>query len=47
MSKIKHLDMEYTELDHLKGKDEVVSKIYKRLIDELQKFGQLKIGVKS
>ena len=35
--------MEYTELDHLKGKESVVQKIYERLINELQKFGKLKI----
>lgn len=35
--------MNYTEDDHLKDKSPIVAKIYKRLINELQKFGQLKI----
>src|SRR5580765_5951509 len=35
--------MNYTELDHLTGKDKIVSKIYDKLINELQKFGQIKI----
>jgi hypothetical protein len=35
--------MNYTELDHLSGKEKVVAKIYERLITELQKLGQLKI----
>jgi hypothetical protein len=39
--------MEYTELDHLRGKDEIVKKLYERLIDELRKFGQLKIEPKK
>lgn len=39
--------MDYTELDHLQGKDKVVSKIYERLIDQLRKFGQLKIEPKK
>ena len=39
--------MEYTELDHLKDKEPIVSSIYERLIAELQKFGQLKIEPKK
>jgi len=39
--------MEYTELDHLENKDIVVMQIYERLINELQKFGQLKIEPKK
>ena len=35
--------MNYTELDHLTGKEQIVTKIYEKLIAELQKFGQLKI----
>ena len=35
--------MEYTELDHLKDKEPVVSAIYEKLINELHKFGALKI----
>ena len=39
--------MDYSELDHLRGKDKIVTKIYERLIDELRKFGQLKIEPKK
>ena len=39
--------MTYTEIDHLKDKEKVVTKIYERLINELQKFGQLKIEPKK
>jgi len=35
--------MEYTELNHFEGKELVVAQIYERLINELKKFGQLKI----
>lgn len=35
--------MEYSELDHLKSKDPIVTKIYEKLIAALLKFGQLKI----
>jgi hypothetical protein len=35
--------MNYTETDHLKDKSPIVAKIYERLINELQKFGALKI----
>jgi hypothetical protein len=41
------LDLEYTELDHFKGKDKVVAAIYAWLIDELRKFGPLKIEPKK
>src|SRR5579863_3906863 len=41
------LDMGYTELDHFKGKDKIVAAIYARLIDELRKFGPLKIEPKK
>ncbi|MFN8333944.1 MAG: DUF5655 domain-containing protein [Cyclobacteriaceae bacterium] len=37
----------FTELDHLQGKDEIVRKIYRKLIDKLSKFGQLKIEPKK
>jgi hypothetical protein len=39
--------MEYTELNHLEDKELVVTEIYERLINELQKFGQLKIEPKK
>lgn len=39
--------MDYTEADHLDDKEPIVGKIYKRLISELQKFGQLKIEPKK
>src|ERR1700740_1198108 len=39
--------MEYTELSHLENKEPVVTEIYERLIDELQKFGPLKIEPKK
>src|ERR1700754_2671002 len=39
--------MEYTELDHLRGKDAVVTAMYEKLIDELHKFGTLKIEPKK
>ena len=39
--------MEYTELDHLKDKSPVVKGIYKKLINELQKLGALKIEPKK
>ena len=35
--------MNYTEEDHLKDKSPEVAKMYERVIDELQKFGTLKI----
>jgi hypothetical protein len=37
----------FTELDHLQGKDEIVQKIYRKLIDKLAKFGALKIEPKK
>lgn len=39
--------MEYTELDHLEGKEPVVTAIYEKLIKELQRFGTLKIDPKK
>lgn len=39
--------MEFTEFDHLKDKDSVVTKIYERLIKELKKFGPIKIEPKK
>src|ERR1700761_9409686 len=39
--------MEHTELNHLEDKDVVVTEIYERLIEELRKFGQLKIEPKK
>src|SRR5579863_8941129 len=39
--------MEYTELNNLEKKDIIVTKIYERLIGELQKFGPLKIEPKK
>ncbi len=39
--------MEYSELDHLNDKEQIVTDIYEKLIAELQKFGQLKIEPKK
>ena len=39
--------MSYSEMDHLRNKDAIVTKIYQRLIKELQKFGALKIEPKK
>lgn len=39
--------MEYTELDHLIDKEQIVTDIYEKLIAELHKFGQLKIEPKK
>ena len=39
--------MEYSELDHLKDKKQIVTDIYEKLIAELHKFGQLKIEPKK
>ena len=39
--------MGYTELDHLKGKEAVVTAMYGKLINELHKFGQIKIEPKK
>ena len=39
--------MEYSELDHLKDKEQIVADIYEKFIAELQKFGQLKIDPKK
>lgn len=37
----------FTELDHLQGKDEIVRKIYQKLVEKLSKFGALKIEPKK
>lgn len=37
----------FSELDHLQGKDPIVSLIYKKLIREVQKFGLIKIEPKK
>jgi len=34
--------MNYTEANHLKDKESIVTKFYERLIKELEKFGPLK-----
>lgn len=39
--------MEYTEFDHLKDRNPVVTDIYECLINELHKFGPLKIEPKK
>ena len=39
--------MDYTENDHLKDKEPVVTNIYNKLLKELHKFGQLKIEPKK
>jgi hypothetical protein len=39
--------MDYTELDHLRGKDPVVANIYERLITEVRKFGPVGIEPKK
>jgi Domain of unknown function (DUF5655) len=39
--------MEYSEQDHLKDKEQIVTNIYEKLIAELHKFGQLKIEPKK
>lgn len=39
--------MEYTELDHLKDKEQIVTTIYKKLMDELRTFGNVKIEPKK
>ena len=39
--------MLYSELDHLSGKEPVVTAMYEKLIKELQKFGPLKIEPKK
>lgn len=38
---------QYTELDHLEGKEPVVAAIYEKLIKELLKFGDIKIEPKK
>ncbi len=39
--------MSYSENDHLKDKEPIVSKIYERLITALHKFGPIKIEPKK
>lgn len=39
--------MEYTELDHLRDKEPVVTEMYGKLVNELKKFGPLKIEPKK
>jgi len=39
--------MDYSELSHIQGKDAIVAEIYDRLINELSKFGKLKIEPKK
>jgi hypothetical protein len=39
--------MEYTEFDHLKDKEQIVTDIYEKLITELHKFGQIKVEPKK
>src|ERR1700760_5125000 len=39
--------MEYTELTHLEDKEPIVSEIYEKLIDDLLKFGAIKIEPKK
>lgn len=39
--------MEYTEHDHLKDKEPIVSEIYTKLIEKLSKFGPIKIEPKK
>ena len=39
--------MEGSEQDHLKGKEQIVTDIYEKLIAELHKFGQIKIEPKK
>ena len=39
--------MEYSEQDHLKDKEQIVTDIYEKLIYELQKLGQLRIEPKK
>ena len=39
--------MEYTESDHLKDKDRIVTDIYEKLIAELHRFGPIRIEPKK
>jgi len=39
--------MEYTELDHLKGKEQIVNSIYSKLIKEVMKLGPVRIEPKK
>ena len=46
-SKKQTMTMEYSEQDHLKDKEQIVTDIYEKLISELHKLGQLKIEPKK
>lgn len=35
--------MDYTVLDHLNGKEQIVTDLYRKLLDELQNIGPIKI----
>jgi len=39
--------MEYSELDHLNGKEQVVTSLYNKLINEVSKFGPVRIEPKK
>ena len=39
--------MQYTEVHHLRDKEPVVTAMYQKLINELQKFGEIKIEPKK
>jgi len=39
--------MNFTEAQHLEGKDPVVGKIYNKLVKKLHRFGQLKVEPKK
>ncbi len=39
--------MEYEEIDHLQGKEPIVTAMYEKLIKELKKFGPLKVEPKK
>ena len=39
--------MTYNEADHLDGKDKVVARIYEKLLNELNKFGPVRIEPKK
>jgi hypothetical protein len=39
--------MDYTELDHLQDKEQIVTDIYEKLIAELHQFGKIKIEPKK
>ncbi len=43
----KKMKMEYSEIDHLRDKEQVVTDIYEKLIAELRTFGPIKIEPKK